>query len=503
MQIKIKITTSENSSFYNVPVGTIVEEDFEKYVAAVVASEIGNAPLEACKAQAVASRSFAYRYILKGKEIPDTSSSAQAFRIKRYSDAYAVCIEAAKSTKEQILQYGDAVVDAYFCHSNGGNTTSSEERWGGARDYLVSVPDKWDAATHTNRIGHGVGMSQVGAKYAAEHGVSYKDILSFYYPRTKIVKISVKREDTKMISLDKFLNGCKRNAARIKSYKLGCNGSNGMSDCVGYIIGALDLEGQKWGGIHGSNYAARYRTKNLRSVTNESQLKLGDLVYKVRKPGVDKYDLPSRYRVGGSMYTGDLNDYYHIGVVTAVNPLTISHCSGGGMHYDKKLGKWSYAGECSLVTYDGVAPVPHKEDSVPSPVTGIGKAIVDVPDDTTVNIRSAMSTSSKVLVRAKEGTEVEVLSVTGAWAKVSYSFSKTGIGYVMSRYISSENTIDVPNDTTVNVRLKASINSTKVTTLPEGSKVTILSKYGEWSRIEYSEPKVGTGYVMNKYLKKG
>ena len=73
----------------------------------------------------------------------------------------------------------------------------------------------------------------------------------------------------------------------------------------------------------------------------------------------------------------------------------------------------------------------------------------------------------------------------------------------MSKFISSQSTIDVPNDTTVNVREKASTGSNKLTTLPEGNPVKVLSKSGEWSKIEYSEPKTGTGYVMTKYLKKG
>ena len=73
----------------------------------------------------------------------------------------------------------------------------------------------------------------------------------------------------------------------------------------------------------------------------------------------------------------------------------------------------------------------------------------------------------------------------------------------MSKFISENNTIDVPNDTTVNVRAKATTASNKVTTLPEGNPVKVLSKSGGWSRIEYSEPKTGTGYVMSKYLRKG
>ena len=177
------------------------------------------------------------------------------------------------------------------------------------------------------------------------------------------------------------------------------------------------------------------------------------------------------------------------------------------MHYDTSLGKWDYAGECTLVDYSAsgstsvVTPV--AEVISETAVTGPGKAVVDVPDDTTVNIRSAASTSSKVLVKANEGTVLEVLSVSGSWARVNYSFEKVGTGYVMSKFIGQNSTVDVPNDTTVNVRTKASINSNKLTTLPEGNKVTVLSKSGEWSKVKYAEPKTGTGYVMTRYLKKG
>lgn len=499
MRVKIKITRSENASYYGVSPNSEVEEDLEVYVAAVVASEIGNAPLEACKAQAVASRTFVYRYILKNKAIPD-DSSAQAFRITRYSDSYKTCKQATEATKGLFLFYKNAPADTYFCHSNGGFVVSSQEKWGGARDYLVSKPDPWDAATHTNRSGHGVGMSQTGAKYAANQGVSFKEILDFYYTGTTLSTIQEKEECISMISLSKFLNGCKRNAARIHGYKLGCNGSNGLSDCVGYIMGSLELEGQKWGGTHGSNYAARYRTKNLHRVSSASQLKLGELVYKYNKPGTKEWQ--ESFPI--SKYKGhpDQNDYYHIGVVTSVNPLTISHCSGGGMHYDKKIGKWEYAGDCSLVDYssrDSATPVNPEPASVDP---AIGQMVVDVPDDTSVNVRRQASTSSGVLTRLPEGSFVEVTSVSGAWSHVNYSYAKTGEGYVMSKFINN-GVVDVPDDTSVNVRRQPSTSASRITTLPEGTAVAVKSTSGAWSKVEYSFMQKGTGYVMSKYLKRG
>lgn len=77
MKIKIKITTSENMKYFNCASGTIQEIELEDYIKCVVASEIGNASIEACKAQAIASRTFAVsRGVLEGKVISDSSAKA-------------------------------------------------------------------------------------------------------------------------------------------------------------------------------------------------------------------------------------------------------------------------------------------------------------------------------------------------------------------------------------------------------------------------------------------
>ena len=77
MKIRVKITTNENMKYYNCSKNTIIEVDFEEYVGIVVASEIGNAPEEALKAQAIASRTYACtKGVLEGKVISDNASKA-------------------------------------------------------------------------------------------------------------------------------------------------------------------------------------------------------------------------------------------------------------------------------------------------------------------------------------------------------------------------------------------------------------------------------------------
>lgn len=191
MKIKVKITTNENMKFYNCTKNTIKEIELEDYVAIVTASEMGNAPDEALKVQAIASRTYACAQgVLDGKIISDSSSVAQAFRAPRHD--YKRCNAAAKATEGQVLMYGGKYASTYFCHSNGGRTYSSEEVWGGKRNYLIARKDEW---TTEAKKGHGVGMSQVGAIAAAKQGVGFREILSFYYPKTTLSQLEMKQED--------------------------------------------------------------------------------------------------------------------------------------------------------------------------------------------------------------------------------------------------------------------------------------------------------------------
>lgn len=183
MKINVKLTRSENISYYH---KNQIEIDIEEYLKGVVPAEIGNAALEACKAQAVAARTFALNKFKKQGYITDKSSIDQAFRASRFASSYSRAHQGVMDTAGEILYYkGALVTGAYFCHSNGGRTYSSKEVWGGNRPYLIARADPWDKGT---KSGHGIGLSQTGAKAAAAAGKSYKEILNFYYPGTEITK---------------------------------------------------------------------------------------------------------------------------------------------------------------------------------------------------------------------------------------------------------------------------------------------------------------------------
>lgn len=194
--INVKMTKKENAEYFHVSTEDVVSIPFHDYLCGVVASEIGNAHIEACKAQAIAARTNAYPYHESGNIISDSSKSVQSFSADRMSDTrYQNAHQAVSETDGLILTYhGKMISPCSFSSSNGGKTVSSKSRWGGDRPYLIEQDDPWDmAATSGKKTGHGVGMSQSGAKYAASIGKTYEEILSFYYPTT-IIK-SMKGED--------------------------------------------------------------------------------------------------------------------------------------------------------------------------------------------------------------------------------------------------------------------------------------------------------------------
>jgi hypothetical protein len=92
---------------------------------------------------------------------------------------------AVEATRGQVLTYGGKVIQCYYSNSNGGETKRTDQVWSAKLPYYQNVPDPWDTAARVGKDikpSHGVGLSQVGAEYAAKQGVSCAEILAFYYP---------------------------------------------------------------------------------------------------------------------------------------------------------------------------------------------------------------------------------------------------------------------------------------------------------------------------------
>jgi stage II sporulation protein D len=112
----------------------------EKYLSSVVGSEMpAKWPLEALKAQAIASRTYALKQ--KGNSLYDIDSTNMnqvysGLEARTYKTTRAV-----KSTRSLVLTYKNKLINALFHSSSGGMTENSQDVWKNEYPYLSSVKD--------------------------------------------------------------------------------------------------------------------------------------------------------------------------------------------------------------------------------------------------------------------------------------------------------------------------------------------------------------------------
>lgn len=226
-----------------------------------------------------------------------------------------------------------------------------------------------------------------------------------------------------MITSTDFVRQVKAVAATNPTYRTGGRGVDGTCDCIGLIMGAMYRLGASKYPMHSTNYFARYETEDKPTLKGEWQIQPGMLVYKARE---DTGQLNDRYKPGGRYYTGDTLDYYHVGVVTSIDPLEITHCTQtnniNGIAKDATIRGWTHCGRVKGVT--------QTEEGESDMATY--KAWVYAPSGTTVNLRERPNSSGKLLERVPIGTRVTVNESAQGWAQVSVN-GKTG--YMMAQFL--------------------------------------------------------------------
>lgn len=201
--------------------------------------------------------------------------------------------------------------------------------------------------------------------------------------------------------------------------------TEGCVDCSGAFTYAF----RTLGGIgypNGSNaIARRYSVGGLLPI---SEAKPGMAALKLHKPGEKGYDLPSKYLKGGSSYNGDLNDYYHIGLVDEDTNYVLN---AKGTRYGfcrDKISTWDCVFYLKGVDYGSTSDEP-KEDI---PMLEAKVVLPSGAKGDTVRMRKRASTSADVVENVPVGSTIMVESDEGQWCKIQYG-SKSG--YMMSNYI--------------------------------------------------------------------
>lgn len=137
--------------------GSIEEIELDTYLYGVVKKEMGtryksvdmdqaeDIDIEALKAQAVASRSYAvYKIFSAGEDAEYHVTTTTSSQVYEEGDVPEIIREAVDETSGQVITYNGEVACAYFFSTSGGHTESSENVWSGALGYLRGVEDPYE-----------------------------------------------------------------------------------------------------------------------------------------------------------------------------------------------------------------------------------------------------------------------------------------------------------------------------------------------------------------------
>lgn len=230
----------------------------------------------------------------------------------------------------------------------------------------------------------------------------------------------------------------------------------GMVDCSGAFVWAYGQYGEKI--AHGSNAIAR---QYVTGMCDRTYAEPGMAAFKRKSPGDAGYDLPEKYREGGADYTGDLNDYYHIGLVDESGKYVLNAQSTAAGFTRTPIEKWGAVARLKAVEYgNGIQTDKHStENESPSEGKSEGSVKVVIPvtnakvvtgNGLGVNFRQKPSVAALAYGKIPEGAYVNVLESLGDWCKVEYN-GKTG--YVMTEFLQIQGGASADGSVTVTIPL--------------------------------------------------
>lgn len=184
-----------------------------------------------------------------------------------------------------------------------------------------------------------------------------------------------------------------------------------VEDCSGAFVRAYRAHNLSI--YHGSNRIAREYVVGL---LPPSAAKPGMMAFKLRKPGEKYYDLPSEYKQGGKHYNGDLNDYYHIGLVDD-NPAYVINAQSTqtGVVRSKLSNGWDCVAWPKAVQHD--------EGGEPMQRQVIGGKL---------NMREKPDTHSNRIAQIPDGAIVTVDEYGETWCRVEYNGK---VGYAVTQFL--------------------------------------------------------------------
>ncbi|MGB9692024.1 MAG: SpoIID/LytB domain-containing protein [Candidatus Sumerlaeaceae bacterium] len=161
----------------------VINEIFlEDYIACVLAAEIGNAPAEALKAQAVVARSEIVNKLASRRHKGDGFDLCASEHCMAYNGAKDVTMamqQACSATRGTVLMANAKVLDAVFHNMCGGLTACAEDVWDSP--HIMGLDRVWDS-TNTQRTPAFRSEEQVAAFIASPPPGTFCDPTQSNFP---------------------------------------------------------------------------------------------------------------------------------------------------------------------------------------------------------------------------------------------------------------------------------------------------------------------------------
>lgn len=139
--------------------------NLENYLYGVVPKEMGyNFPLEALKAQAVASRSFALSNTKHKADGYDLCDSTDCQVYSGYHGEHQNTNQAVDETKGILALYGGEAIQAMYHSTSSGMTEDSQYAWGGNLPYLKPVIDEFSTDAPYSNWNYTISLSELSNK---------------------------------------------------------------------------------------------------------------------------------------------------------------------------------------------------------------------------------------------------------------------------------------------------------------------------------------------------
>lgn len=196
----------------------------------------------------------------------------------------------------------------------------------------------------------------------------------------------------------------------------GTNDINGI-DCSGAWVRCYKKHGYSI--LHGSNSIFRKECSSTGKINSKSDLKVGMMVFKNRFDGKE----PEKYQGDG------LGNFYHIGAVTSINPLVITHATSPNAKQDTKFNSsmngWTHWGIGNKVELTEVTETDATE--------GGNEAVAEAGELQNKNCRVVTDDKTSVNMR-KEGNKKGALVVRVPYNEIVLVTSDNGDDYVGTRW---------------------------------------------------------------------